>query len=133
MTTCVLGTGIDLVENDRMRETLARWDGRFKERVFLAEEQAYCESKADPTSHYAARFAVKEAVTKALGTGIGPHVGWLDLEVIRNAETGAPSVRFGPKIRPMIAERRIREVLVSLSHTRNYAVAHALLIGETDT
>ena len=126
----VLGTGIDLVENDRMRETRARWADRFKNRIFHPSEQAYCESKADPTSHYAARFAVKEAVTKAIGTGIGPHISWLDIEVIRNEETGAPSVRFGPQVAEMIAERRIHEVLISLSHTRNYAVAHALLIGD---
>lgn len=125
----VLGTGIDLVENERMRETLARWEARFKNRVFHPSEQAYCDGKADPASHYAARFAVKEAVTKAIGTGIGPHISWLDMEVIRNAETGAPSVRFGPQVAEMISERRIHEVLISLSHTHNYAVAHALLIG----
>ena len=125
----VLGTGIDLVENDRMRETLSRWAARFKNRVFHPSEQAYCDGKADPASHYAARFEVKEAVTKAIGTGIGPHISWLDMEVVRNAETGAPSVRFGPKVAQMISERRIHEVLISLSHTRNYAVAHALLIG----
>ncbi len=129
----VLGTGIDLVENDRMRETLARWDKRFKDRVFHPAEQAYCNSKADPPSHYAARFAVKEAVTKAIGTGIGPHIGWLDMEVLRNDDTGAPSVRFGPHVATMVAERKIREVLISLSHTRNYAVAHALLIGESES
>lgn len=126
----VLGTGIDLVENDRMRETLARWNRRFKDRVFLPAEQAYCDSKADPTSHYAGRFAVKEAVTKAIGTGIGPHISWLDIEVIRNDETGAPSVKFGPQVARMVGDRRIRDVLVSLSHTRNYAVAHALVMGE---
>jgi holo-[acyl-carrier protein] synthase len=125
----VLGTGIDLVENDRMRETLSRWSGRFKDRVFLPSEQRYCDGKADPAGHYAARFAVKEAVTKAIGTGIGPHISWLDIEVIRNEVTGAPSVRFGPKVAPMIAAREIRDVLISLSHTRTYAVAHALLIG----
>jgi holo-[acyl-carrier protein] synthase len=129
----VLGTGIDLVENDRMRETLDRWGERFKDRVFHPGEQVYCNSKADPTSHYAARFAVKEAVTKAIGTGIGPHIGWLDMEVMRNETTGAPSVRFGPAVAQMVAERRIREVLISLSHTRNYAVAHALLIGESES
>jgi len=128
----VLGTGIDLVENDRMRETLGRWGTRFKDRVFHPAEQAYCNGKADPPSHYAARFAVKEAVTKAIGTGIGPHIGWLDMEIVRNEETGAPSVRFGPNVDKMVAERRIREVLISLSHTRNYAVAHALLIGESE-
>jgi holo-[acyl-carrier protein] synthase len=127
----VLGTGIDLVENDRMRDTLKRWGSRFKDKVFHPAEQAYCNSKADPPSHYAARFAVKEAVTKAIGTGIGPHIGWLDMEVMRNEETGAPSVRFGPHLDTMIAERKIREVLISLSHTRNYAVAHALLIGDS--
>ena len=132
MTTGVLGTGIDLVENDRMREMLSRWDRRFKDRVFLPAEQVYCDSKADPASHYAARFAVKEAVTKAIGTGIGPHISWLDIEVIRNAETGAPSVRFGPQVKTMVAKRRIREVLISLSHTHNYAIAHALIIGGAD-
>lgn len=125
----VLGTGIDLVENDRMRQTLARWGMRFKDRVFHPAEQAYCNSKADPSRHYAARFAVKEAVTKAIGTGIGPHIGWLDMEVVRNGETGAPAVRFGPHVDRMVVERRIREVLISLAHTRNYAVAHALLLG----
>lgn len=129
----VLGTGIDLVENDRMRETLARWGSRFKNRVFHPAEQTYCNGKADPPSHYAARFAVKEAVTKAIGTGIGPHIGWLDMEVVRNEETGAPSVRFGPAVAQMISDRKIREVLISLSHTRNYAVAHALLIGESES
>ncbi len=129
----VLGTGIDLVETDRMRETLERWGDRFKNRVFHPSEQAYCNSKADPTSHYAARFAVKEAVTKAIGTGIGPHIGWLDIEVMRNAATGAPSVRFGPAVAQMVADRNIRDVLISLSHTHNYAVAHALLIGNGHT
>lgn len=133
MTTRVLGTGIDLVENDRMRDTLARWDARFKDRVFLPAEQAYCDSKANPSNHYAARFAVKEAVTKAFGTGIGPHIGWLDIEVIRDKATGAPSVRFGPRVETLVSRRRIEDVLISLSHTHNYAVAHALLIGGAES
>ncbi len=89
-------------------------------------------AKPIPPSHYAARFAVKEAVTKAIGTGIGPHIGWLDIEVVRNEATGAPSVRFGPNVARMVTQRKIRDVLISLSHTRNYAVAHALLIGDNN-
>jgi holo-[acyl-carrier protein] synthase len=126
---CVLGTGVDLVENGRMEEVLGRWGPRFKDRVFLAREQEYCEQKAFPSRHYAGRFAVKEAVSKALGTGVTPQIGWLDIEVVRDPASGAPSVRFSPKGRTLLHARKGAGVLVSLAHTRNYAVAHALLIG----
>lgn len=125
----VLGTGIDLVENDRMKETLGAWNARFKNRVFLPNEQEYCESKAEPWRHYAGRFAVKEAVTKAFGTGVGEHLGWLDIEVLRDARTGAPSVRLSGKGAELARARGVQRVLISLSHTRHYAVAHALLAG----
>jgi holo-[acyl-carrier protein] synthase len=126
----VIGTGIDLVENTRMREMLERWGAKFKDRVFLPEEQSYCETKAFPFENYAARFAVKEAVSKALGTGISPAVGWLGIEVVRCAESGAPSVRLLGRARAYAEARRVVDILISLSHTRHYAVAHALLIGE---
>ena len=83
----VLGTGIDLVETGRMQEVLGRWGQAFRNRVFLPEEQAYCDSLAAPWRHYAGRFAVKEAVSKAFGTGIGPAIGLLDMEVVRDAVT----------------------------------------------
>ncbi|MBN1269204.1 MAG: holo-ACP synthase [Kiritimatiellae bacterium] len=126
----VVGVGVDLVENARMRETLSQWGGRFKHRVFVEDEQAYCESKAEPWRHYAGRFAVKEAVSKAFGTGVGEHVGWLDIEVTRNHHTGAPSVRLTGKAGELAQRRGVRRILVSLSHTRDYAVAEALLLGE---
>ena len=124
----VLGTGIDLVENHRMTQLLQRWGGRFKDRVFRDGEQGYCESKAFPSMHYAGRFAVKEAVSKAFGTGIGP-IGLLEIEVVRNARTGAPSVRLLGQAARLGRKHGVSRVLVSLSHTRNYAVAHALLLG----
>ena len=124
----VLGTGIDLVENERMREVLERWGGQFKDKVFLPEEQKYCESKAFPCHHYAARFAVKEAVSKAFGTGIGPHINWLDMEVIRDEDTGAPSVRLLGKARNLARRHRAAQILISISHTHNYAVASSLLV-----
>ncbi len=133
MSSCgVLGTGVDLVENQRMREMLERWGDRFKNRVFLPEEQAYCDAKASPWLYYAARFAVKEAVSKAFGTGIGPQLGWMDIEVKRNPATGAPSVRLSKKGKGLARERKVTEVLVSLSHTRNFAIANALLIAAKD-
>ena len=125
----VLGTGIDLVENDRMASLLQRWGGKFKDRVFLAHEQRYCDGKAFPFMHYAGRFAVKEAVSKAFGTGLGP-IGWLDIEVVRNEETGAPSVKLTGRADELANGSGVTGVLISMSHTRNYAVAHALLIGK---
>ena len=127
-----MGAGIDLVENDRMREVLDRWGTAFRNRVFLATEQAYCDSKAFPCRHYAARFAVKEAVTKAFGTGITAQLGWRDIEVRRDALSGAPSVRLSTRGQSLAGQRSVSDILVSLSHTRNYAVAQAILIGNTD-
>jgi len=122
----ILGIGIDLVENDRMEAVIERWGARFKDKVFSPAEQAYCDSKGFPAQHYAGRFAIKEAVTKALGTGMGPLVAWRDIEVERDENTGAPSVRLSPRVRRMIGSG---EILVSLSHTRRYAVAQALWIA----
>ena len=127
----VVGIGVDLVENERMREMLKRWSRPFRSRVFLKREQAYCDSKAEPWRHYAGRFAVKEAVSKAFGTGVGAHIGWLDIEVVRDRRTGAPSVRLGPKGERLAGKRGVERVLVSLAHTRRYAVAQAVLVGSS--
>jgi len=127
----ILGTGIDLVENDRMQDLLARWGAKFKDKVFLPDEQQYCETKAFPWLHYAGRFAVKEAVSKAFGTGFGPTFGWLDIEVVRDAETGAPSAKLREKAKELARARGVTAVLVSLAHTRNYAIAHALIVGKS--
>ena len=126
----VLGMGVDLVENERMKETLKRWSRAFSAKVFLPREQVYCEEQAAPWRHYAGRFAVKEAVSKAFGTGIGEHIGWLDVEVLSDPKTGAPSVRLSPKGRQLADRRGVERILVSLAHTRHYTVAQALLVGE---
>ena len=125
----VIGTGVDLVENDRVRHLLEKWGARFRDRIYLPSEQAYCQGKAAPWLYYAGRFAVKEAVSKAFGTGIGPSLGWLDIEVVRNADTGAPSVALSPHGRELVQAQGVSRVLISLSHTRHFAVAHALLIA----
>lgn len=125
----VLGTGVDLVETERMREVLARWDGRFKTRVFLPSECAYCETKAAPWRHYAGRFAVKEAVAKAFGTGIQRHLNWLDITVARQPDSGAPFIELSVAGRELAKQIGAKKVLISLAHTRHYAVAHALLVS----
>lgn len=125
-----MGTGVDLVENERMQDMLERWGVRFKNRVFLRAEQEYCETKATPFRHYAGRFAVKEAVTKAFGTGIGPHISWLDVEVVNNSSTGAPSVKLSRHAHDLADTHGVADILISFSHTRNYTVAHALLLRE---
>ncbi len=125
----VLGIGVDLVETGRLRRALAAWGPRFKERVFRASERRYCEAKPVPWRHYAGRFAVKEAVSKAFGVGIGTHIGWLDIEVLRDEASGAPSVALFGNGRKLARKRGVRRILVSLSHSRTNAVAQALLLG----
>ena len=126
----VIGTGVDLVENERIRLLLEKWGDRFKDRIYVPAEQAYCDSKASPWLYYAGRFAVKEAVSKAFGTGIGPDLGWLDMEVVKDPVSGAPSIALSPHGQDLAARRAVTRILISLSHTHNFATAHALLIGE---
>ncbi len=129
MAEVVIGTGVDLVENERLRVLLDKWGDRFKSRVYLPSEQAYCESKASPWLYYAGRFAVKEAVSKAFGTGIGTDLNWLDMEVVKDPISGAPSIVLSPHGQLLARKQGVLRVLISLSHTHNFAVAHALLIG----
>lgn len=126
----VMGIGIDLVENERMRRTLRRWPRSFKDKIFLPRERSYCDTRAEPWNHYAGRFAVKEAVSKAFGTGVSEHIGWRDIEVVRDRKTGAPSVRLSAKGSQLAKKRGVEQILVSLAHTRHYAVAQALLVGQ---
>ncbi|MFO7534962.1 MAG: holo-ACP synthase [Kiritimatiellia bacterium] len=126
---CVIGTGIDLVDTVRFKAVLARWDRRFIRRMFLEGEQAYCDATAQPWMHYAARFAVKEAVAKSFATGIGSRLSWLDIEVLRDAATGAPSVGLSVRGDTLARERGVRRILISISHTDQHAIAQALLVG----
>lgn len=125
-----MGTGIDLVENERMREMLDRWNDRFRDRIFLPGEQTYCQSKASPWLYYSGRFAVKEAVSKAFGTGIGTSLGWLDIEVVRDPQSGKPSIRLSEKGRAFACDCGVGDVLISLSHTHHFAIAQAMLLSD---
>lgn len=124
----ILGTGIDLVEVDRITAAVARYGDRFLERILLPAEIAYCRAHAQPGPHLAARFAAKEAVSKALGTGMGAELGWHDVEVVRK-ESGEPSLRLHGRGVDLVARRGGRSVHLSLSHTGSHAVAMAILEG----
>jgi holo-[acyl-carrier protein] synthase len=122
----VLGLGMDLVEVRRFAGVIERQGEAFLNRVFTAGERAYCEAKQDPAPFFAARFAVKEAVAKAFGTGIGGKMGWLEIEV-RHWETGAPRVELSGAAARLAQERGVEQVFVTISHTESMAGATVLL------
>lgn len=128
-TESVIGTGIDIVENARMRAMIKKWKNKFLDKVFLPNEKNYCESKSFPYRHYAGRFAVKEAVSKAFGTGLCPQIGLLDIEVVKNNKTGAPSVQLSTKAKKWAESIGVSKILISLSHSQHYAVAHAIILS----
>ncbi len=123
-----VGLGVDIVEIARVRRILERTPS-FRERVFSEEERAYCDATANPEVHYATRFAAKEAVVKALGTGFTRGIGVRDIEVRRNAK-GRPSVVLSGRAKEVAAEQGVRELPLSLSFTHTDAVACAMAITE---
>ena len=125
----ILGTGIDIIEVPRILGAVEKFGDRFMERVLLPPEIAYCRGYSRPGPHIAARFAAKEAISKAFGTGIGKHLGWHDMEVARR-ESGEPFVVLHGKGVELFETRGGRFLHLSLSHTENYATAMAILEGD---
>jgi len=117
--------GIDLVEIQRIEEAIKRYGERFTERVFTPWEIQYCNSKINPMLSFAGRFAVKEAVFKAVGTGFAEGVKWKSVEIV-NDQKGQPRVRLGKAIRDHIGDK---DILISLSHTKDHSVAVAIMLG----
>jgi holo-[acyl-carrier protein] synthase len=126
----IYGVGIDIVETDRIARILARGGERFLERCYTEDEIRYCQSHGAPNQSFAARFAAKEAVSKAFGTGIGEKMNFIDIEVVRET-SGKPSVKLHRAAAAFAAELGVAEVKVSLSHTANYAAAYAVVILAT--
>lgn len=124
----ILGTGIDLVEVTRIAASFAKFGERFANRILLPAEIAYCLSHKNPAPFLAARFAAKESVSKAFGTGIGAQLGWHDIE-IRRKESGEPFVVLHGKGAELFALRGAKKLHLSLTHTENYAAATAVLEG----
>lgn len=121
------GIGVDIVEMARIEDSLGKFGDKFRERVFTENEQTYCEKMKHCARHYAARFAAKEAVAKALGTGFGEHLDWTDVEVQRR-ENGEPHILLHGKGKATAERFGITQIMISLSHADHYAAANAVAI-----
>lgn len=125
----ILGIGFDIVETARIRQALEKFGDRFLKRIYLPSEIAYCQSMKFPDLHLAARFAAKEALSKAFGTGIGKTIGWRDMEIVKRS-SGEPEVVLRGGAEQFAAKLGVKQVLVSLSHTEHYGAANALVAIE---
>lgn len=127
----VIGLGVDVFEVSRMERALREGDAGFAAGLFTPEEIAYCERQPDPARHFAASFAVKEAVLKALSVPEGSGTRWHDVE-LRVAADGTLGVTLHGGAKALARERRIHRVLVSVSRSRGLATARALLESDHD-
>lgn len=124
----LIGAGTDIIEIERIKQAFERSGDRFLERVFTSGERSFCDARKDRFSCYAARFAAKEAVLKALGTGLA-GCSFVDVEV-RRPDGGRPEIILHGAAAETAKEKGIVSVLVSMSHNREHAVAFAIAAGE---
>ena len=122
----ILGIGIDTIEIERIRDSHQKYGDRFIERILLPTEIDYCLRHKDPAPSLAARFAAKEAISKAFGTGISAELGWHDMEVAKR-DSGAPYVILHGTSHALLQSRGGGVIHLSLSHTAHQATAMALL------
>ncbi|PYJ40136.1 MAG: holo-[acyl-carrier-protein] synthase [Verrucomicrobia bacterium] len=124
----VLGIGVDLVECARIERSIERFGEKFLHRVFTDGEVAYSMSMKFPARHLAARFAAKEAVSKAFGTGIGKAMGWRNIDV-QKKPSGEPFLIFSGPAQELARQRSVTAAFVTLSHTEHHAIACIVLDG----
>jgi holo-[acyl-carrier protein] synthase len=124
----MLTTGVDIIDIPRIKQVLDRYGQRFLNRIFTPGEIEYCRGRAP---NLAGRFAAKEATMKALGTGVR-GVSWKDIEVVR-ADSGAPSVKLHGRAEKRAERLQVTEISVSISHSREYAVAFVVTQGKDQT
>jgi len=125
----VIGVGTDIIEIDRIRRVYEKHPERFLTRVFTEQEREYCVSKKNPLPHLAARFAAKEAISKTFTTGIGKELGWKSMEVVKGSRE-EPIVALDEQGMALLKAVGGSDVLLSLSHTDNYAQAVAVLVKQ---
>jgi len=121
----IIGLGTDIVEVDRIAKMMADHGDHFLARVFTPAEIAHCQPRREPAPHYAGRWAAKEAVMKVLGTGFTNEVGWTDIEV-GTKPSGQPFIVLSGTTREVAERLGIVEILITISHTKNYATATAI-------
>ena len=121
----IFGTGLDIIEVDRIKNSIKQYSPKFEQRLFTSSEISYCKSQGDPAKHFAARFAVKEAVSKCLGKGITGDLGFQDME-ITNKDNGQPVLKMIGKGKELFQTLKLKSIHISISHDRTYAIAHAI-------
>ena len=118
----ILGIGSDIIEIARIKKNIECYRGRFLNRIFTVAEQNYCLNRKEPSVHFAGRFAAKEAIVKALGTGFIRGISWQDIEILPD-EKGKPVVKLSPPCEELF---NFPNLLVTISHCRSYATAFAV-------
>jgi len=126
----IVGIGLDLVKIDRIRAIAERWQTRFLDRLYTEAERRYCLARPEPYASFAGRFAAKEAVLKALGTGWTNGISWHDIQVL-NDRAGRPRATVSGRVKTLMNRAGVTTIHVSLSHDTDYAVAEAVLTKES--
>ena len=124
----ILGIGTDIVECPRIGKMIEQHGELFLRRVYTEREIRHCQARKHAIEHFAGRWAAKEAILKAIGTGWSRGIAWVDLEV-RNMSSGEPKVLVRGGAKEAAVQRGIRDILISISHCRTYATAYALALG----
>src|SRR3989338_2470090 len=125
----IVGTGVDIVEVFRMRDAINKWGMNFLTKVFTDKEIKYSTSRRFAPQHFAARFAAKEAVVKAFGVARRFPLNWTDIEIFNDKE-GKPIMSFNNDALKLKKTKKVDEVVVSMSHSKNYAIASVILLGK---
>ena len=125
----IIGIGIDIVVIPRIKTANERWGRRFLDRIFTENELTYCLNHKFPHNHFAGRFASKEAVMKAFGTGLSRGITWKDVEVVRNSD-GKPEIVLHGKLRQFADSKSVKKIHISIAHDGGNAIAQVVLEGE---
>ena len=125
----IIGIGTDITECLRIARMIERHGELFIDRIYTPEEIKYCQSRKQATQHFAGRWAAKEAILKALGTGWQRGISWRDIE-IRNEPGGKPIVAVRGGVKDVVEELGIAEIQISISHCRSHATALAVAVGK---
>lgn len=126
----IVGLGTDIIEISRIGQMIERHGDTFLNRVFTELENDYCSSKKNKEQHYAGRWAAKEAVMKTLGTGFIKGIGWKDIEIV-NLQSGKPTIVISGGVKLRASDMGINEILITISHSREFATATAIALGST--
>lgn len=127
----IFGIGVDLIDMERVKETMSRWGIQFLKRVFTDREIEWCQKRAFPYECFAVRFAAKEAFLKAVGVGLRKGIQWKDIE-IESDPYGKPFFNFYRKARDVVEKAQIHRVFLTISHDKPYAVAQVVIEGKND-